>query len=146
MIWEPTSKTPRDLRGDLQLGRLLAWIAKKVRPAVSSREGRRHTPVSPNVRQDTTQTPVFAGVSRLPPVPSVPTLGPFDKEQGMDDEPTTSYRLLDPANDGNPALTHVDDAVLTLARLLGRQIAREEFERRQSAANTPLPEDDQPSR
>lgn len=64
----------------------------------------------------------------------------------MDDKPTTSYRLLDPANDGNTALTHVDDAVLTLARLLGRQIAREEFERRQSAANTPLPEDDQPSR
>ncbi len=59
----------------------------------------------------------------------------------MDDEPTTSFRLLNPANDGEAALTHVNDAVLTLARILGRQLAREEFERRQSAANTQTQED-----
>lgn len=62
----------------------------------------------------------------------------------MEDQPGVSYRLLDPANDGDLALTHVDDVVLTLARLLGRQIAREEFSRRQLAANALSPEDQPP--
>lgn len=38
------------------------------------------------------------------------------------------------ANDNGPAGPKIDAAVLRIARLLGRQIAREEFERR-SAAN-----------
>jgi hypothetical protein len=48
----------------------------------------------------------------------------------MDDGPKTSFRLIEPANDGVSALQHVNDVVMTLATLLGRRIAREEFERR----------------
>lgn len=67
----------------------------------------------------------------------------------MDKDHTSDHRLLEPANDGALALQHVNDVVLTLAGLLGRQIAREEFERRQREAeaqsHTP-PQDDQPTR
>jgi hypothetical protein len=63
----------------------------------------------------------------------------------MDDGPKTSFRLIEPANDGAMALQHVNDVVMTLATLLGRRIAREEFERRRretlTLVETP-PQDD----
>lgn len=40
-----------------------------------------------------------------------------------------------PANDGPPISARGQAALLTLARLIGRQIAREEFARRMAAAN-----------
>ncbi len=67
----------------------------------------------------------------------------------MEDEPKATDRVLDPASDDLAALQRVNDVALTLAGLLGRQIAREEFERRQRETNaqssTP-PQDDQPTR
>ena len=45
------------------------------------------------------------------------------------------------ANDNGAAEARVRSAVLTIARLLGRQIAREQFERQASANdNTPVKE------
>ena len=49
------------------------------------------------------------------------------------------------ANDTGTAATRLDAAVLTLARLIGRQMARETFERL-SAANDNSRIDDQESR
>lgn len=67
----------------------------------------------------------------------------------MEDEPRASNQRLDPASDDLAAHQRVNDVALTLAGLLGRQIAREEFERRQREAaaqsDTP-PQDDQPKR
>ena len=45
------------------------------------------------------------------------------------------------ANDNGEAEARVDTAVLTLARLIGRRIAREELDRR-DAANDNVPEKD----
>jgi hypothetical protein len=56
----------------------------------------------------------------------------------MDEPPNFLPEPIDPASDGRPAdevEARIDTAVMTLARLLGRQIAREEFRRRQEAAN-----------
>ena len=48
------------------------------------------------------------------------------------------------SNDNGPAGSKIDAAVLRIARLLGRQIAREEFERRCTANdNRPAPETDE---
>lgn len=48
------------------------------------------------------------------------------------------------ANDNGTPATRLDDAVATVARLIGRQIAREEFERRSPANdNRPVTEQDQ---
>jgi hypothetical protein len=71
-------------------------------------------------------------------------MAPFSKEHGMGDEPQSNYRVLDPANDGDLTRTHVDDVVLTLARLLGRQIARDEFDRLKLAPPVPSLEDQPP--
>jgi hypothetical protein len=46
------------------------------------------------------------------------------------------------ANDNGTPATRLDAAVVTVARLIGRQIAREEFERR-SPANDNRPETEQ---
>lgn len=75
-------------------------------------------------------------------------LAPPLSEPRMDEPPVCLPVTLTPANDGRPAdevTARVDAAVMTLARLLGRQIARDEFDRRQLADPTPLPED-QPRR
>lgn len=61
------------------------------------------------------------------------------------DEPPTTPKSIPPANDGRPAdevEARIDAAVMTLARLLGRQIAREEFRRREEAAANGGPGDD----
>ncbi|MPZ42323.1 MAG: hypothetical protein GEV05_02775 [Betaproteobacteria bacterium] len=48
------------------------------------------------------------------------------------------------ANDNGTAAAKIDAAVLRIARLLGRQIAREEFERRSAVNdNRPAPEADE---
>lgn len=48
------------------------------------------------------------------------------------------------ANDNGAAETKLDAAVLTIARLIGRQIAREEFERLSAANdNRPAPSTDE---
>ena len=48
------------------------------------------------------------------------------------------------ANDNGAADTKLDAAVVCIARLLGRQIAREEFERRSAANdNRPVPDADE---
>lgn len=49
------------------------------------------------------------------------------------------------ANDTGAAATRLDAAVLTLARLIGRQMARDAFERL-NAANDNSPTDDEESR
>ena len=51
---------------------------------------------------------------------------------------TGALRRGDAANDNGAAESRVESAVLTLARLIGRQIAREVFERA-SAANDNAP-------
>ena len=48
------------------------------------------------------------------------------------------------ANDNGTAEARIDAAVLTIARLIGRHIAREEFERRSVANdNRPVPDADE---
>ena len=42
---------------------------------------------------------------------------------------TVAFKRGDAANDNGAAESRVESAVLTIARLIGRQIAREEFER-----------------
>ncbi|WP_426033366.1 hypothetical protein [Caulobacter sp. DWP3-1-3b2] len=59
----------------------------------------------------------------------------------MTDKPHKLDQPAEPTADVRAALSRVDEAVLILARLLGRQIARDEFERRQLTADTPSPED-----
>lgn len=54
------------------------------------------------------------------------------------------HRRTVAANDNGPAGSKIDAVVLRIARLLGRQIAREEFERRSAANdNRPTPEADE---
>lgn len=53
----------------------------------------------------------------------------------MDVPPPPPAQTLTPANDGPPISEQGQAALLTLARLIGRQIAREEFARRMAAAN-----------
>ena len=47
------------------------------------------------------------------------------------------------ANDNGTAATRIDAAVLTLARLIGRQMAREAFERLSAANDNRRTDDDQ---
>lgn len=56
-------------------------------------------------------------------------------EPSMDAPSPPSTQTLTPANDGPPISEKGQAALLTLARLIGRQIAREEFARRMAAAN-----------
>ncbi|ATC30981.1 hypothetical protein CA606_00700 [Caulobacter vibrioides] len=53
----------------------------------------------------------------------------------MDAPSPPPTQTLTPANDGPPISEKGQAALLTLARLIGRQIAREEFARRMAAAN-----------
>jgi hypothetical protein len=53
----------------------------------------------------------------------------------MDAPSPPPTQTLIPANDGPPISEQGQAALLTLARLIGRQIAREEFARRMAAAN-----------
>lgn len=59
----------------------------------------------------------------------------------MTDKPLSLESSPETAAEPRAATSRVDEAVLILARLLGRQIARDEFERRQPAADTPSTED-----
>ena len=54
----------------------------------------------------------------------------------MDAPSPPPTQTFTPANDGPPISEKGQAALLTLARLIGRQIAREEFARRMAAANT----------
>lgn len=61
-----------------------------------------------------------------------------------DEDSPLGPRLSDAANDNGAAGTKLDAAVLTIARLIGRQIAREEFERLSAANdNRPAPKADE---
>ena len=53
----------------------------------------------------------------------------------MDARPPPPTQTFTPANDGPPISETGQAALMTLARLIGRQIAREEFARRMAAAN-----------
>lgn len=92
---------------------------------------------------------IAAHTPELTPADRLRTLlAPPLSEPRMDEPPACLPVTLTAANDGRPAdevTARVDAAVMTLARLLGRQIARDEFDRRQLADPTPLPED-QPQR
>jgi hypothetical protein len=60
-----------------------------------------------------------------------------------EDRPVAPRRTV-AANDNETAEARIDAAVLTIARLIGRQIAREEFERLSAANdNWPAPEADE---
>ena len=58
----------------------------------------------------------------------------------IEDEECVSAKVQPPANDNGNAesWTRIDAAMLAIARLIGRQMAREEYER-QSAANDNRP-------
>ena len=53
----------------------------------------------------------------------------------MDEPSSPSSPTIAPANDGPPISEQAQAALMTLARLIGRQIAREEFARQMAAAN-----------
>ncbi|MEH0195155.1 hypothetical protein V7S57_04005 [Caulobacter sp. CCNWLY153] len=53
----------------------------------------------------------------------------------MDEPSPPPSQTITPANDGPPISEQGQAALVTLARLIGRQIAREEFARRMAAAN-----------
>lgn len=60
-----------------------------------------------------------------------------------EDRPAAPRRTV-AANDNGTAEARIDAAVLTIARLIGRQIAREEFERLSADNdNRPTPEADE---
>lgn len=60
-----------------------------------------------------------------------------------DDRPVAPKGRIAANDNGTPA-TRLNAAVVTVARLIGRQIAREEFERRDAANdNRPAPETEQ---
>lgn len=56
-------------------------------------------------------------------------------EPSMDAPSPPPTQTLTPANDGPPISEQGQAALMSLARLIGRQIAREEFARRMAAAN-----------
>ena len=61
-----------------------------------------------------------------------------------DEDSTLEPRLGDAANDNGAAEMKLKAVVLTIARLIGRQIAREEFERLSAANdNRPAPKADE---
>jgi hypothetical protein len=61
-----------------------------------------------------------------------------------DEDSPLGPRLGDAANDNGAAGTRLEAAVLTIARQIGRQIAREEFERLSAANdNRPAPKADE---
>jgi len=61
-----------------------------------------------------------------------------------DEDRSVAPRRTVAANDNGAAGTRLDAAVLTIARLIGRQIAREEFERLSAANdNRPAPDADE---
>jgi hypothetical protein len=64
-------------------------------------------------------------------------------EPSMDAPSPPPTETLTPANDGPPISEKGQAALMTLARLIGRQIAREEFARRMAAANAET--DDNPA-
>jgi hypothetical protein len=57
-----------------------------------------------------------------------------DEDRAADDRPPPA------ANDNRNAQVRIDSAVLTIARLIGRQIAREAFERLKAANDNSPPE------
>lgn len=59
----------------------------------------------------------------------------------IEDEGCPAPRPVTPANDNGDAGARFDAAALTLARLLGRQMAREEFARRRAATDNDAPQD-----
>lgn len=60
-----------------------------------------------------------------------------------DEDSTFGPRLGDAANDNGAAETKLNAVMLTIARLIGRQIAREEFERLSATNdNRPAPKAD----
>jgi hypothetical protein len=73
-------------------------------------------------------------------------LSSFESGNGMENENDTEPGWIVPANDNNDASDQpdagtwqrVDRALLTLARIIGRRMAREDFER-QHAANDNRP-------
>jgi hypothetical protein len=60
-----------------------------------------------------------------------------------DEDRPVAPRRTAAVNDNGTAKARIDAAVLTIARLIGRQIAREEFERRCANDNRPAPEADE---
>ena len=60
----------------------------------------------------------------------------------MDDAPRPSSGTIIPANDEAAANPEFDAVVMTLARLLGRQMAREQFLAAQGVANVPAEDGD----
>lgn len=62
----------------------------------------------------------------------------------IEDEDCPAPRPMTPANDNAGAGASFDAAVLTLARLLGRQMAREEFARSTAANDNNAPQETPP--
>lgn len=60
----------------------------------------------------------------------------------MDEPPRPAVGTITPANDAPSPHPEFDAVVMTLARLLGRQMAREQFLAAQEAANAPAGDGD----
>ena len=97
----------------------------------------------PGVSRSSIQALVSADDPALTDTKTRPTLlAPAPKEPRMDDAPRPSSGTIIPANDEPSTPPEFDAVVMTLARLLGRQMAREQFLAAQEAANAPAGDGD----
>lgn len=95
------------------------------------------------VSHSSTQVIVSVDDPALTDTKQRPTLlAPAPKEPSMDDAPRPSSGTMIPANDELSTPPEFDAVVMTLARLLGRQMAREQFLAAQEAANAPADDGD----
>ena len=98
---------------------------------------------SSGVSRSSTQAVVSVDDPALTDTMTRPTLlAPAPKEPSMDDAPRPSSGTIIPANDEPSTPPEFDAVVMTLARLLGRQMAREQFLAAQEAANAPAGDGD----
>jgi hypothetical protein len=139
MIWEPHPKSLRIAS---------AIVAGFARLSV----GRRFNfafvvpvPLTPGVSQP---SPFDAADATSAPLPTHPLaltaadtrrtlLAPAFEEPSMDDTQGPPSQTITAANDETSPEVAIDAVVMTFARLLGRQMARERFYAAQEAANAP---------
>jgi len=144
VIWGPTPRLLRITTGFIAgFARLEGVVGKNLDLLFSFPKAPPVSGGSSGVSRSSTQVIVSVDDPALTDTKPHPTLlAPAPKEPSMDDAPRPSSGTIIPANDEPSTPPEFEAVVMTLARLLGRQMAREQFLAAQEAANAPAGDGD----
>ena len=144
MIWGANPRLLRITTGFVAgLARLEGVVGKNLDLLFASPKAPPVSDGCSGVSRSSTQVIVSVDAPALTDTKPHPTLlAPAPKEPSMDDAPRPSSGTIIPANDEPSTPPEFDAVVMTLARLLGRQMAREQFLAAQEAANAPASDGD----